>query len=188
MSISTRITLAEYERMVAAGAFEGGLARPRVELIDGELREMSPTHEPHADTVSILDEWSFESRPKDRVRVRVQSPICIPDRDSAPEPDVVWAVRKEYRTTHPRPDDILLLIEVAESSLAYDCGEKAEMYASAGIADYWVANIPDRRVEVFRQPQNGRYASHEAFEAPDEVHPLAFPEVAMSVAILFPTG
>jgi Uma2 family endonuclease len=188
MSISTRITLDEYERMIVAGAFEGGLVRPRVELIDGELREMSPTHEPHADTVSILDEWSFENRPKDRVRVRVQSPICIPGRDSAPEPDLVWAVRKDYRATHPRPGDVLLLIEVAESSLAYDCGEKADLYASAGIADYWVVNIPDRRVEVFRQPRNGHYTSHVVLQAQDEVHPLAFPEVTLPVAMLFPTG
>jgi len=171
--------------MIAAGAFEGGLVRPRIELIDGELREMSPTNEPHAETVSLLVEWSFQFPPKDKIRVRVQCPICIPERESAPEPDIVWAVRKEYRATHPRPDDILLLIEVAESSLAYDCGEKANLYASAGIADYWVVNLVDRCVDVFRQPQDGRYRMHEVLKLNAEIHPLAFPDVKLSVAMLF---
>ena len=184
MSISTRITLAEYERMIAAGAFDGGLNRLRVELMDGELREISPINEPHAGAVSILTEWSIESRSKDKVWVRVQSPISIPARESAPEPDIAWVARQDYRA-HPGPGDILLLIEVAESSLAYDCGEKADLYASAGIADYWVVNIAERSVEVFRQPQNGRYRSQEVFTAPDEVRPLAFPEVTLPVAMLF---
>lgn len=187
MSISTRITLAEYERMITAGAFDAGLNRLRVELIDGELREMSPINEPHAGAVSELNEWSFENRPKDKVRVRVQCPIAIPHRESAPEPDIAWVARKDYRA-HPNPDDILLLIEVAESSLAYDCGEKADLFASAGIADYWVVNIADRCVEVFRQPQNGRYVAHAVFKAQDEVHPLAFPDVTLPVARLFPVG
>jgi Uma2 family endonuclease len=188
MSISTRITLAEYARMVAAGAFEGSLVRPRIELIDGELREMSPINEPHAETVSILVEWSFQSPPKDKVRIRVQCPIYIPERESAPEPDIVWAARKEYRTTHPHPGDILLLVEAAESSLVYDCGEKADLYASAGIADYWVVNLVERCVEVFRQPQNGRYETHDVFKAQDQVRPLAFPDVTLPVAMLFPAG
>ena len=186
MSISTRITLAEYERMIAAGAFDGGFNRPRIELIDGQLREMSPINEPHAHEVSILDEWSFESRTKDQVRVRVQAPIHIPERDSAPEPDMVWAVRQDYLAAHPCPADILLLIEVAESSLSYDCGEKADLYASAGIADYWVVNIVERCVEVFRQPLNGRYRAREVYKGQDEVHPLAFPEETLGVRMLFP--
>jgi len=185
MSISTRITLAEYERMIAAGVFEGGLVRPRIELIDGELREMSPINEPHAETVAILNEWSIESRPKDKVWVRVQSPIQIPNRESVPEPDIAWVARKHY-SEHPLPADVLLLIEVADSSLTYDCGEKADLYASAGITEYWVVNIPDHRVEIFRQPQNGRYSSHTVSSVQDEVHTLAFPEVTLPVAMLFP--
>lgn len=185
MSISTRITLAEYERMISAGAFEGGLIRPRIELIDGELREMSPINEPHAGAVTTLTEWSIENRPKDLVLVRVQCPIAIPDRESAPEPDIAWVARKDYRS-YPNPGDILLIIEVADSSLPYDCGEKADLYASAGIADYWVVNIADRSTEVFRQPQNGHYVAHEVFKAQDAIHPLAFPDVTLTVAILFP--
>ena len=186
MSTATRITLAEYDRMIAAGAFDGGLNRPRVELIDGELREMSPINSPHAITVSILNEWSFESRSKDKVWVRVQCPILIPARESAPEPDIAWVARKDYRLAHPGPGDILLVIEVAESSLDYDCGEKADLYAGAGIADYWVVNVRDCCVEVFRQPEGGRYLSHQVFKTPDAVHPLAFPAVVLPVMKLFP--
>ncbi len=186
MSISTRITLAEYERMIAAGAFDGGLIRPRIELIDGELREMSPINEPHAGAVfHCSPSGASKTGPSEGFGLRVQCPIAIPDRESVPEPDIAWVARKDYRA-HPIPADILLLIEVADSSLASDCGEKASLYASAGVADYWVVNIIDRCVEVFRQPQDGHYVAHEVFRAPEEVHPLAFPDVALPVAMLFP--
>ena len=121
--------------MIAEGEFEGGLSRSRIELIERELRKMSPIYPPHAICVSILTEWSVEMRPKDKVWVRVQNPIAISKRDSVPEPDIVWAERKDYGSGHPAPSDVLLVIEVADFSLAYDCGEKANLYASAGIAD-----------------------------------------------------
>jgi Uma2 family endonuclease len=186
MSTTTRITIAEYDRMVAAGKFENGMNPQRVELIDGELREMSPKYPPHANAVSILIEWTVENRPKDKVRIRIQDPIVIPFRDSEPEPDLVWADRKDYASSHPLPPEVLLLVEVAESSLDYDCGYKADLYAAAGIADYWVVNIPDSCVEVFRQPEGGKYRSHEEFKAGDEVHVLAFPQVKLPVSSLFP--
>ncbi len=186
MSTATRITLADYDRMIAAGHFDAGMNHPRVELIDGELRDVSPIYPPHAIIVSVLTEWSIENRQKDKIWVRVQNPIVIPFRESSPEPDLVWAERKNYMSGHPEPSDILLLIEVADSSVAYDCGEKANLYAGAGIADYWVVNIPSSCIEVFRQPDGARYHSHQVLKAEDEVHPLAFPQITLPVALLFP--
>jgi Uma2 family endonuclease len=187
MSTATRITLAEYERMIAEGKFEGGLNRPRVELIDRELREMSPINWQHVMVVAVLTEWSNMNLPAGRVWVCPQSPIGVPERDSAPEPDLAWVQRKDYSPGHPAQPDILLVVEVADSSLSYDRGEKADLYASAGITDYWVVNIPDRCVEVFRKPEGGRYRSHEVFKAPGEIRPLAFPQIVLPVELLFPS-
>lgn len=86
----------------------------------------------------------------------------------------------------PLSSEILLIIEVSDSSLAYDRGEKADMNAAARIADYWVVNVRDRCIEVFRQPDSGRYAIHEIVHSPDAVNPLAFPEIELPVAELFP--
>ncbi|HEY2250603.1 MAG TPA: Uma2 family endonuclease, partial [Planctomycetaceae bacterium] len=77
---------------------------------------------------------------------------------------------------------------VSDSSLDFDRGNKANSYAAAGIADYWVVNIPERCVEVFRQPKAGAYSSHEVFTGPEKIHPLAFPQIALAVTMLFPSN
>ncbi len=185
MSTATRITIAEYDRMIADGVFEGD-PRPRIELIDGELRAMSPIGPLHEVIVDALNEWSLTSLPRNTAHVRIQNSIGIPELDAAPQPDVVWARRKDYSAGRPLPGDVFLVIEVADSSLDFDRGNKANSYAAAGIADYWVANIPERCVEVFRQPKAGAFSSHEVFTAPQKIRPLAFPQVALAVAMLFP--
>jgi Uma2 family endonuclease len=186
MSIATRITVADYERMIAEGKFDGRLNRPRIELIDGELREVSPIGTLHAMVVAILTEWSFKNLPPGKAWVWVQCPIAVTERDSVPEPDLAWVARNDYTASRPAHPDVFLLIEVADSSLKYDRGEKADLYASAGIADYWVVKIPDRCVDVFRRPEEGRYQSREVVKSPDVIHPLAFPEVLLSIGSLFP--
>ena len=186
MSTVTRITVADYDRMIAEGAFEGGPKRQRIELIDGELRPMSPIGPIHEDIVDALTDWSAENLPRQTARVRIQNSIGIPELDSAPHPDVVWVRRKSYRSGRPLPCDVLLVIEVSDSSLDYDRGDKANKYAAAGIEDYWVVNIPECCVEVFRKPESGSYRSREVFTVPNEIRPLAFPQVALPSAILFP--
>src|SRR5262249_46193319 len=133
MSTSTRITVEQYDEMIRKGLFE-----PReehhVELIYGEIVPMSPIGPPHHSTVDELAEWSFDTAPREAVRVRVQGPVAIPGLDSEPEPDLVWARRHVYSDEHPGPQDILLLIEVSDSSLDKDRGLKARLYAEAGIS------------------------------------------------------
>jgi Uma2 family endonuclease len=119
------------------------------------------------------------------MRVRVHNSIGIPDQESTPEPDVVWVVRRDYSRGRPTAADVLLLIEVAESSLAYDAGEKADLYAATGIADYWVVNLPDRCIEVRREPVGGRYRSLKTHLGDDEVRPLAFPDAALKPGSLW---
>jgi hypothetical protein len=117
--------------------------------------------------------------------VRIQDPLEIPELDSAPQPDVVWAKPKDYSSQHPRPRDILLIIEVADSSLAEDLGEMARLYAQGGIKEYWVVNIPDFSIEVFRRPKRERYLEHKVYQSGQKVSPLAFPRLSLSVTGLF---
>ena len=117
------------------GLFDGENRR-RIELIHGELREMNPIGPTHEEVVDRLNRWSIKHLPEDRVRVRVQNSIGLPALQSAPEPDIAWVVERDYSRGRPTAADVLLVIEVAESSLKNDIGEKADLYAAAGIADY----------------------------------------------------
>lgn len=184
MSSVAHFTLAQYELMVESGAFDGK-NHQRVEFIRGEVREMSPISPKHACAVDWLNSWSFRSTDRGEVIVRIQSSARIPKLESEPEPDVMWLANKDFSTRHPEPEDVLLLIEVADSSLAYDTTEKARLYAEAGIADYWVVNLLDNSVEVFRDPGPSGYGSRRTHRGDEEIHPLAFPDVALKPSGLF---
>jgi Uma2 family endonuclease len=134
VSTIARLSLAEYDRMIERGAFDQ-TKRRRLEFIRGEIREMTPIGALHEAVVDRLTEWSFSSLPKGKVWVRVQNSIGLPELESAPEPDLAWGARRDYSQGRPAAKDVLLVIEVAESSLAYDHGEKADLYAAARIAD-----------------------------------------------------
>jgi Uma2 family endonuclease len=164
--------------MVAAGVFPPR-ERQRLEFIRGEVREMSPIGPLHEAVVDFLNEWSVERLPKRRFWVRVQNSIAIAAADSAPEPDLCWVARRRYSHGRPEAADVLLLIEVAESSLDHDCTEKAELYAAAGIPEYWIVNILDRAIEVCRAPRDGRYQDVRSCRGQEELRPLAAPEVAL---------
>ncbi len=184
MSTIARLSLAQYDRMIESGVFDEERDR-RIELIHGELREMNPIGLTHEDAVDSLVDWSIECDVRGRARLRIQASIGIPALDSAPQSDVVWAAKRSYRKLRPQGDNILLLIEVAESSLAYDRGEKAELYASGGIQDYWLVNLIDQQVEVLRKPEGGQYHDLAVFSPGQEVRPLKFPELALPVSRLF---
>jgi len=184
MSSVAHFSLAQYEIMVESGAF-AGKRHQRVEFIRGEVREMTPISPGHAWAVDRLTAWSFEQTDRDHVIIRIQSTASIPEWESAPEPDVLWLAKRDYSKRHPEPPDVLLLIEVAESSLAYDTGEKAQLYAEAGIAEYWVVNLVDDCVEVFRGPRPSGYQSREVFRTDEEVRPLAFPDAVLKPSALF---
>lgn len=186
MSTIARLTVDQYDRMIEANVFPPGPRRHRIELIDGELRMMSPIGPPHEVAVDALVEWSFLEGPGKQVVVRVQNSIGIPELDSVPEPDIAWVKRRSYRRRRPSSSHILLIIEVSDSSVEFEEGEKSDLYAAARIRDYWVVNIPEQCLRVHRQPRQGRYQSIETFHAPERVHPLAFPKVALPLELLFP--
>ena len=184
MSTLLKLTLADFEQMVASGAFDW-LGDRRVELIYGEIREMTPPGPSHSEAVSRLNTWSHARIDRKKVVVRIQDPIGIPELDSQPQPDVVWVAAKNYSKVHPRPKDVLLVIEVADSSYDYDTGEKAGVYAKAGIKDYWVVNLQEFCIEVFRRPRRGVYQERKRFDVGTTLAPLPFPRIKLSVSGLF---
>ena len=182
MSTMTRWTLAEYDRMVASGVFEPDR---RIEFIQGEIREMPPIGPSHEDLVDKLMVWGVRRLPEDRLRVRVQNSIGLPQLQSAPQPDIAWVKQRDYSRRRPTGADVLLVVEVSDSRLDYDCGEKADLYAAAGIADYWAIDVPGRAAIVHRDPQGGKYRDVRRYSGDEELRPLAFPEVALRLASLW---
>lgn len=173
-----RFTVEDYYRMA-----ESGILREddRVELIDGEIIEMPPIGPGHAGTVEELGDL-IRSRLPTTARVRTQNPVRLGLR-SEPEPDLAVVTRREgyYRQEHPTPADVLLLIEVADSSLEYDRQTKAPMYAHAGIPELWIINLMDRVIEVYREPSAAGYQQVQISRPGDLLAPLAFPDLRIAV-------
>ena len=152
-----RFSVSDYHKMRDAGILT---ADDRVELLQGEIIEMSPINSEHASTVDFLARELILQIGKKAI-VRVQNPIRLSDY-SEPEPDLVIArfTEDRYRAAHPSAEDVCLVIEVADSSLNQDRVLKYGLYAAAGIPEYWIINLADRQVEVFKRPANDEYASH----------------------------
>jgi Uma2 family endonuclease len=184
MSTIARISIAEYDRMIAAGAFEPA-EEHQVELIRGEIREMSPINPPHEDALDRLMYWSIDNVPRQEVRVRVQNSLGISELESVPQPDLIWVRQRDYSKQRPTTADLLLIAEVSESSLRYDRREKAQLYAEAGVQDYWIVNTIAQVVEVHRRPAATGYQEVLTFAIGEQVSPFAFPQLKLPVAELF---
>ena len=183
MSSITRLTVQEYDRMIAEGAFTGP-EETRIELIEGELRHMCPIGSLHEVIVDWLNDWAVTTFPPKSVWARIQHSIGIPELDTAPQPDVVIVPRQDFAAGRPLANDVWLVIEVAGSSLAYDRKTKGRLYATAGISDSWNVNLVGQCVEVYRQPENGKYKDRATFRPGAAIQPLACPEVTLEVAEL----
>jgi len=140
-----RFTLQEYHWLVQQGFF----GDDRVELIDGEIVRMAPTGPEHSTTKSRLLLALMPLVGKGR-HLRVDDPLTLGDHEPVPDMAVVPGSPEDYRQAHP--STALLVIEVADTSLEYDRTVKASLYASAGIPEYWVVNLVERRLEVYREP------------------------------------
>ncbi len=187
MSTALRLTLDDYHAMIDRGAFDG-LDR-RVELIRGELREMSPIGPIHCDLVDELTVWSIEQTTRQTIRVRVQSGVALlsgePELDSEPEPDVVWLKPRRYANRRAEGRDVLLVIEVSDSSLTYDRGEKSELYAQSGLPEYWIVDVPGRQVLQFSNPVGSEYQTRRVAVPGDCISPACHPAAVLDVAALF---
>ncbi|MGH3665792.1 MAG: Uma2 family endonuclease [Egibacteraceae bacterium] len=174
-----RFTVEEYERMGAAGILGED---DRVELLDGEIVEMTPIGPRHAGCVNRLTRLLVASL-GDRAVVAVQNPAHLSLR-SMPQPDLVVARPRDdfYQLAHPTPADVLLLVEVAETSASFDRRVKTPLYARAGIPEVWLVDVTSRRVVVHRAPGEGRYADVRTVRPGDRLAPQAFPDFVLTVA------
>ena len=174
-----RFTIEEYHRMGEVGILRGD---DRVELIEGEIIEMSPIGRLHAGTVDRITDVFFR-RLGDRASVRVGGPILFTDLVSEPQPDVTLLIRRSdfYTGGHPEPGDILLVVEVMDSSVTFDHRVKLPLYARAGVAEVWLANVNTHRIEGYRGPGPQGYAESRVFQEDDRLSIQALPDVAFTV-------
>ena len=174
-----RISVKEYYVMAEAGI----LGRDeRLELIDGEIVTMSPIGNEHAASVDTITDI-LVPLVTGRATVRVQAHLQL-DEQSQPEPDFMLLKRREdyYRHLAPGPDDVLLLVEVSDSSLSHDRNVKLPLYARFGVPEVWIANIPARVVETYADPVDGEYTASRVYSPGETVSPAAFEDVEIPVS------
>jgi Uma2 family endonuclease len=173
-----RWTVEDYHRMIAAGVLTGD---DRVELIRGQIITMAPQDPPHASNTSSFGNelvmifagiaW-----------VRTQLPITLSD-DSEPEPDIaiVRLTENRYRYQHPQPEDVFVIIEVADSTLSRDRGAKAQIYAQAGIPEYWIVDVKRQELIVLREPEGDQYLSEQVLNQTDTITLMSFPTILITL-------
>ena len=178
-----KFTVAEYYRMAEVGILRHD---ERVELIEGEIFLMPPIGPRHAGDV-IRSIRLFSRLDDDRFVIQIQNPLHLAEQ-SEPEPDVMLLRPRadDYTASHPTPADVLLVIEVADSSLDYDREVKAQIYGRAGVPETLVLNLPEDCIEGFDQPGPEGYARHTIYRRGDQIRPVSLPDLELAVADLLP--
>jgi Uma2 family endonuclease len=172
------LTADEVLRMADAGIL--GEDR-RVELLLGVLTEVSPKSPQHVAIKTRIARW-LDAAAR-RYAVRIEDPLVVPDRTSLPEPDIAVVEPGDYLEAHP--DGALLVVEVAWSSLEIDTKVKPELYAAAGVPDYWVIDVAAKRVRLFREPGGDGYASQTVLGPDGSVEPAVIDVPPLDLAELF---
>ena len=185
-----KFTIDEYHQLVDLGFFT---ENDRIELIRGEIIEMAPKRTPHSVCNSTLFGELYRLL-HDRANVRGQEPIILPD-NSEPEPDVVIAKKKDdnYLSAHPAVKDIILIIEISDSTLQYDKETKLPLYAEAGINNYWIINLVDNRLEVYNNPFSDNknrfgYKNQKIFLPNENLEIPSFKDTSLDLKAVFPTA
>jgi Uma2 family endonuclease len=179
-----RWTRQECARLIENGELEG-----RYELIDGEILSKMGQNPPHRITVILIVNWLAQVF--GNLFIQTQDPMHIRGMYSdhnEPEPDIAVTLRPttEYNEGHPEAEDLIVVVEVADSSLRFDLTTKALLYARAGVRDYWVADIAGRRITVHRNPAEAGYTDVRVYAEEETVSLLLRPDAASSVEKLLP--
>lgn len=182
MSTVARLTGADFDSMVEQGAFDR-IGPKKVELIHGELRFINPAGPIHDDHIQFLTDWSYAVTTREVCTVRVQSGFVCDD--NRPEPDILWLRPRRYGRTHPTTADVMLLIEVSDSSLSFDLRDKAELYSESGVTEYWVVDVSNRRIHVMSDIIEGRYRRIEISVSPNHIAPTCKPDAHLNTSELF---
>ena len=163
---------------------EVGLLNPgeRTELLSGQITLMAPRETPNVTSLHLL---ALRAQFGETALVRTQDPIQLDD-FSDPDLTVVNRTMLDYAEQHLRPDQVYLVVEVADSTLRHDCEVKDKLYAQAGIADYWLVDLKNSQLHIFREPISTGYTRHLILTEPNQVSPLAFPRIIISLSEVLP--
>lgn len=171
------LTIEEFQEMVEAGLFAED---DRLELIRGEIVEMAAIGVRHALCVMLVSDLLADLKPQGIVNP--QNPLRLPGQESIPQPDIVLLRRRpDFRSRAPHAGDVLLLIEVADTSLAYDWTVKTPLYAEAGILETWLADLSSGTIFAYRRPTREGYKEVREYRRGDWISPQAFPDERFSV-------
>lgn len=179
-----RISVSEYHKMGEAGIFSED---ERIELIDGVIIEMSPIGSEHAATVKKINRLFSSNLSSNKAMIGIQDPVILDD-GTEPQPDVTLLKPRDdaYASGHPRPEDILLIVEVADTTVEEDRTVKLPRYAACGIPEMWLVNIPERKIEAYHTPVgeggNAGYKVRVEYREGDTLSPETFPNVKIDVA------
>lgn len=181
-AVRTLVSVDEYLRMADAGVWEPGR---RIELIEGEIVDMSPMETPHWRSLQALLEWTRYNLPR-HLGFTCQMSLVLRGQRSVPEPDLAWFVPfpEEYRRAEG--PDVVLIVEVADTSRRQDLTVKRRLYAAASVPEYWVVDLDRRRVVVHRTPEADDYRAVTEHGDAETVAPLCAPEATLSVGALLP--
>ncbi|MBI2799261.1 MAG: Uma2 family endonuclease [Gammaproteobacteria bacterium] len=177
-----RLSVADYHCMGEIGILDPNV---HCELIEGEIIDTSPIGSVHAGTVTMLGRL-FNRVVGDMVVIALQSPVVL-NEHSEPEPDIVLLKSRAdfYKSADPHAEDVLLIVEVADTSLRYDRDTKIPLYARNGISEVWLVDLQSLRVEVFQEPAAEGYAKIRVHDPAKPLTPAALPETAIDVSDLF---
>lgn len=177
-----QFSVEEYHKLGEAGIFHED---DRVELLNGDIVIMAPIGIRHIKSVRRLIRV-LSQHFADRCILDVQNPVMIDGR-SEPQPDILLLrPEADTRDTSPLPEDVLLLVEVADSSLMYDKSDKRDAYARSGIAEYWLLNLTRNELHVFRDPDGRAYRTELLVRAGESIAPLAFADTPVALSDLLP--
>jgi Uma2 family endonuclease len=174
-------TVEEFQRAAETGAFPPD---NRLELIRGELVEMAAIGNRHAICVMLLNDLLGDLKPLGIVNP--QNPLRLPRQRSVPQPDVVLLRRRDFRSHPPQPEDVLVLVEVADTSLTYDRETKIPLYAESGIPEAWLVDLNSDTISVYRRPSPKGYQEVRQYRRGDTIMPEAIPEARFAVDDFLP--
>ncbi len=177
-------TVQEYEQMIRAGLFGED---DRLELIEGEVIAMSPIGPGHAGRVNRLNRL-FARRVGERALISVQNPVRLAHSEPQPDLALLRPRADDYAEGHPQPEDVLLIVEVADTSADYDRSVRIPLYGRAGILETWLVDLTSLSMEVYRGPTASGYKEKRTLGASDTLAPLAMPDVALAVSDILSTG
>ena len=172
-----RFSVDDYYKMIELGMLKG---YKKAEIIEGELIKKMIIGDKHAAVVNILNRF-FVKNVSDDVLVSIQNPLRLGDFDE-PAPDAVLADLTKYDgKRHPRPEEVLLVVEVADSTLEYDRDVKLSLYAEAGIPEVWIVNLPDDVLEIHREPLKDIYRSAKTVKKGEKIKSRVLPDLKLEV-------